>query len=60
MHHFLVQTSPDNCANLLYRVLGVNNHFCLAIKINLLQLKNTQISDILSEAYIFLGLPHMH
>ena len=45
-------------ANLLYHILGVDNHFCLAIKINLLQLKNTHISNIVSKACIFLGLPH--
>ena len=45
--------------NLLYHVLRVNNHFCLAIKINLLQLKNTHISNILPKACIFLGLHHV-
>ena len=43
--------------NLLYHVLEVNNHFHSTIKINLLQLKNTHISDILSKARIFLGTP---
>ena len=43
--------------NLFYHVLRVNYHFHLAIKINLLQLKNTHISDILVLACIFLGTP---
>ena len=41
--------------NLLYHVLGANNHFHLSIKINLLQQKNTHISDILCFACAFLG-----
>ena len=54
--------SPDKSwqlANLLYHVLRLNKHFHLAIKINLLQLRNTHIFDILSKACIFMGLPHM-
>ena len=40
---------------LLYHVLEVNNHFHSTIKINLLQLKNTYISDILWLMNTFLG-----
>ena len=43
--------------NLLYHVLRVNYHFHLAIKIDLLQLKNTHISNILVLVHIFLGTP---
>ena len=43
--------------NLLYHVLRVNSHFPLAIKIKLLQLKNTHISDILAVMCAFLGTP---
>ena len=43
--------------NLLYHVLRVNSHYCLAIKINLLQLKITHISDILVLMCTFLGTP---
>ena len=43
--------------NLLCHVLRVNSHFHLAIKINLLQLKNTHISDILVLMHAFLGTP---
>ena len=43
--------------NLLYHVSKVNCDFHLAITINLLQLKNTHISDILVLTCTFLGTP---
>ena len=43
--------------NLLHHASGANHHFCLAIKINLLQLNNTHISDILVLVHTFLGTP---
>ena len=41
-------------ANLLYHVSGVYNCFHLTINVNLLQLKNTHISDILVFMHTFL------
>ena len=43
--------------NLLYHVLRDSSYFHLIIKINLLQLKNTPISDILALTCAFLGTP---
>ena len=44
--------------NLLYHVLGVNNHFCLAIKINLLQLKKySHLWQLRSLCALFWGTP---
>ena len=44
--------------NLLYHVLGVNNHFCLAIKINLLQLKKySHLWHLGSLCALFWGTP---
>ena len=43
--------------NLLYHVSRVNSQFHVAIKINLLQLKYTHMSDILVLVCIFLGTP---
>ena len=40
--------------NLLYHVLGTNNHFPLSIKFDLLQLRNTHISDMLHFVHTFL------
>ena len=59
-HHILVLDESWPLNNLLYHNLGVNNSFNLAIKINLLQLKYSHISDILSFYVHFSeGLPHM-
>ena len=45
--------------NLLYHILGVNNHSYISIKFNLLQLRNTHISDILLLCICFSEkLPH--
>ena len=68
LHNFHITTIHINASlfswdeswqltNLLYHVLRVNYHLHLAIKINLLQLKNTHISDILVLVCILLGTP---
>ena len=58
MHYLLVQTSPNNLLT-YFAMFSELTIIHLAIKINLLQLRNTHISNILSKVHIILGLPHM-
>ena len=51
------QDGSWHLTNLLYHVFRVNSHFHLDIKIKLLQLKNTHISDILVAMHAFPGTP---
>ena len=60
MHYFLVQTSPDYILTYFTMILGVNNHFHLAMRVNLLLLKNTHISNILAFNAHFSGDFPMH
>ena len=51
------QDGSQQLANLLYHVSRVDCHLYLAIKINLLQLKDTRISNIFSLSACFSGTP---
>ena len=56
MHHFLVKMGPDNF--LTYFTMFWELTITFIYKTNLLQLKNTHISNILVLTHIFCGLTH--